>query len=148
MRESQEEGLPMQVEVRRPPASESPSAPEQQAQGLQSPPSVQAAVAPLSLAHGRQLRLTPTGLEIQAPGGGLEVEVLITPEGPVLRLLTPRLAVEGVEDLALRLRSLSVETQTLLKLESGGAAEVSAGLDLDLRAHGELRQNAALIRIN
>lgn len=148
MMESLEESLPVQEEATRPKASAPPQASEEQAAVLQSAPREQAVVGPLSLAHGRQLRLTPAGLEIHAPGGRLEVEVLITPEGPVLRLLTPRLAVEGVEDLALRCRSLSVETQTLLKLESAGAAEVSAGLDLDLRAHGELRQNAALIRIN
>lgn len=102
----------------------------------------------LPLAHGRRLRLTESRLEILSPGGGLEVEVRLTAEGPVLRLLTPRLAVEGVEELALRCRSLSVQTQTLLKLESEGALEASAGLDLDLRAEGELRQQAPLIRIN
>lgn len=91
----------------------------------------------LALRDGGRVRLSgaPGGeaLAVVSPDGEVRLEVLLTPEGAVLRLAGPRVAIESPGELSLRCARFEVRAESI-ELGASGDVALEAGRGLDLRA--------------
>ncbi len=72
---------------------------------------------------------------MRSPQGDIEVQILLTNEGPLLRLGGVRLELETIESIALRCKRFEVMAGDMVSLRSGGQIEAKA--ESDMRLNGE-----------
>jgi hypothetical protein len=95
-------------------------------------------------------------LRLVGPGGGQRLEIVVTPQGPVLRL-AGGLRVELAGDLAVDARRVALHGREGLALSSGADASIVAAGDLaaraelgdlSLRANDDVRIDGERVRTN
>jgi phage gp45-like len=79
-------------------------------------------------------------LEIRAPDGAVEVQIVLTESGPVVRLHGARLELAATETVAVDCKRFEVHTSEATKLESDGELRVKTADDVHI--------NGKFIRLN
>jgi hypothetical protein len=70
-------------------------------------------------------------LEVRSPDGEVEVRIVLTPSGPVVRLRGARLELEAAESVDVRCRDFNVRAD-----------------EMRVKTDGDIHMNAAVIRLN
>jgi hypothetical protein len=100
---------------------------------------------------GRSVRVKvgPGGeeLEVRSPQGEVEVQILLTDTGPVVRLRGARLEVESPDVVAVNCRRLEVRAAEDVHLHSDDQVTIT-GRELRMRTEGDIRADGAVIRLN
>lgn len=85
---------------------------------------------PTRLPSGRVVAVRAVGgeeaVEVRSADGLLELRLVLTDAGPVLRLRGVRLEVEASDAVALRCREFAVETTGDIRLRAGGDTHIDA----------------------
>ena len=109
-----------------------------------------AAARSLALRDGGRVRLSaaPGGeaLTVVSGAGDVRLEVLLTPEGAVLRVAGPRVAIESSGDLALRCSRFEVRAESI-DLGATGAVALEAGRGLELRAGHDAAVSGQAVKV-
>ena len=104
------------------------------------------------LPDGRRVVLNWDGDEgeigVRAPSGDLELQIRITPEGPVVQLTGARLELNATDSVSIQTRNLDLHAAERASLTSDDAIELRSAGDTDLNAHGEVRVLASMIHLN
>ena len=107
----------------------------------------------VELASGRQIAVR-TGLvpgteciEIRSPGGELEVSILMTPEGPRLKLRALDIELQAARSLRMRCKTLDVEVEQDARLTAGGDLTERVGGNAVREVEGAARIEAGDIAI-
>lgn len=105
----------------------------------------------VALDRGRRLEITPDAggeiVEIRSPEGELELRIVLTPEGPVLRLEAVKLALSA-DDVAIDCKRLAVNASESADLATAGDMALEAGGDLDTKSTGDTRVVGKCIYLN
>jgi hypothetical protein len=103
------------------------------------------------LPSGRSVVLKVAGdreeLEIRNADGELEVSVVMTADGPLVRVCGGRLELNAVDDVAVRCKRFEVETTESTVLSSAGDLRMT-GSELKVRTIEDIHLNGAFIRLN
>ena len=106
----------------------------------------------LTLRGGRQIRVTAHDdselVEITAPGGEVELRVVITENGPVLRLDSVKLAIHAVESVDVQCKKFSVEAAESIELSSEGELAVESEKELRVTSTDDVRIRGKLVYLN
>src|SRR5689334_3080815 len=115
---------------------------------------IQSTIAPAlerPLPSGRRLvvRVGSEGeeLEVRDRGGELELSVVLTDAGPVVRIRAARIALESPETISVQCRRFEVETSEAVQLRSKGDVEVKAR-EMRVRTEADVHLDGAMIRLN
>ncbi len=104
----------------------------------------------LALRDGGRVRLStePAGetLRVVSAGGEVRLEVLVTPEGAVLRLAGPRVSIEAEGALAVRCASFEVRAEQI-SLGASGEVSLAAGRGLELHAGHDALVSAQAVKV-
>lgn len=87
-------------------------------------------------------------IEVRGPDGALEVEVVITAQGPVVRLSAGRMEITTTEDVDVRCRTFKVEAERGVEVKSGGKLKLASADDTDIEAGGDFRAVGETIWLN
>ena len=79
---------------------------------------------------------------------GVEVTILLSDAGPVVKLQGAQVQLEATEALSLRCKSLTVDTDDDLSLRSGGAITLETQDELRLQSEADMRAVAPMIWLN
>lgn len=97
-----------------------------------------------TLPSGRTLTVRPDALgeaiEVRSASGDLELALVLTPEGPVLKLRGVRLQLDSTESVDLTCKQFNVHTQDGINLTSEG--------EFRLKTQGQSHLDAELIHLN
>lgn len=86
-------------------------------------------------------------LEIRSPEGVLELRVLLTPTGPVLRLEAARIEVQAAEEFRVACGEFHVAAERGLRLQAGEDVQI-AGERMQVRTRDDIRMNGSFVRLN
>jgi uncharacterized protein (DUF2345 family) len=104
----------------------------------------------LALRDGGRVRLStePAGetLRVVSAGGEVRLEVLVTPDGAVLRLAGPRVSIEAEGALALRCASFEVLAEQI-SLGASGDVSLAAGRGLEVHAGHDALVSAQAVNV-
>ena len=101
----------------------------------------------ISLAHGRTMAVRRDELTVTAPDGRVEIELVITADGPVVRVSGARLEMAAVEDVAIRGRRLDVTTTEGIDLRTAGPVAI-IGDELRAKTTRSIHLNGETVRLN
>ena len=88
-------------------------------------------------------------VEVRGPDGSVEVQIVITPQGPVVKLSAGRLEIAPTEDVDISCRTFQVHAEKAVEIESDGKMALRAEDDLDLEAkQGDFRAKGETIWLN
>lgn len=95
------------------------------------------------------VRTTADGeeLEVRVPDGRVEVHIVLTAAGPVVRLTAARLELASADTVAVRCRRFDVDASEGVRLASGGGVEIT-GQELRVRTRDDIHMNGDVIRLN
>ncbi len=95
------------------------------------------------------LRLGAGGeeFEIRSPAGELELRILLTPEGPVLRLEAARIEMQAAEEFHVACGEFQVAAERGLQLQAGEAVQIEADR-MRVRTQDDIRLNGSFVRLN
>jgi hypothetical protein len=103
------------------------------------------------LPSGRHVvvRLTSAGeeLQVRSPDGEVEVSITLCERGPVVRLRAARLELEAADTLALHCRSLEVNAEETIHLNSARDLGLT-GQEMRVQTRGDIHLNGDVIRLN
>jgi hypothetical protein len=86
-------------------------------------------------------------LEIRDAEGEVEVCVILTVEGPVVRVRGGRLELDAVDTIAVRCRRFEVQTAESTELGSAGDVRI-AGRELRVKTQDDIHLNGKFVRLN
>jgi hypothetical protein len=86
-------------------------------------------------------------LEICSPEGALELRVLLTPTGPVLRLEAARIEVQAPEEFRVACGEFHVAAERRLRLQAGEDVQIAAER-MQVRTRDDIRMNGSFVRLN
>jgi hypothetical protein len=86
-------------------------------------------------------------LEVRSPAGDLELRITFDEDGPTVYARATRMALETSDTLALRCRTLEVNTLDGIRLASEGSLQL-AGRDMRVKTAGDIDLNGDVIRLN
>lgn len=86
-------------------------------------------------------------LEVRSPDGMVEVQILLTEQGPVVRLAGARLELESPDSIAVRCRHFEVHSREETTLHSDGAVRLT-GQELRARTQGDIHLDGEYILLN
>lgn len=96
------------------------------------------------LPSGRSVVLKVAGdheaLEVRSPNGEVEVRVVLTAEGAVVKLQAARLELDSADSLAVNCRRFTVNSTEGTDLNSGG--------ELRIKTEGDIHLNGGIIHLN
>jgi len=102
--------------------------------------STESTEAPIRLAHGRTLAVTPDGpnevIEIRASSGTLELRIHMTEEGPMLTLEGVKLAVKAQDSIDMECKRFSVNASESVELASSQELKIKSDGELTIRSEG------------
>jgi hypothetical protein len=108
--------------------------------------------AELPLTGGRTLAVicNDAGEEIQlcAPDGEVEIRIMVTENGPVLRMRAARLEVDGAEDVQFSCQRFAVHTTEATHLTTDGQLRLRSQEQVLIRAAEELDLKGRPVRTN
>lgn len=95
------------------------------------------------------LRLGAEGeeFEIRSPAGELELRILLTPEGPVLRLEAARIEMQAAEEFHVACGEFHVAAERGLHLQAGEEVQIEADR-MRVRTQDDIRLNGSFVRLN
>ena len=106
---------------------------------------------PQLLPTGRTLHLeTSQGqavMVIRAPDSRIEVEILLTEAGPVVRLQAAALELVTTDEMAIRCQRLQVDAQERIELATSGSLQVHAE-EMRVQTERSIHLNGETIRLN
>ncbi len=109
------------------------------------------AIRERSLPSGRSVVLKATSageeLEVRAPGGTVEVRIVLGDSGPVVHLSGARLELEAPDTVAFHCRRLEVNTEEGTHLNSAGGLHLT-GQEMRVQTTGDIHLNGDVIRLN
>ena len=107
-------------------------------------------VRSLALGDGGRVRIARgsggEALQVVSASGDVRLEVLLTPEGAVLRIAGSRVAIEAEGELALRCARFAVEAETIA-LGASGDVTLEAGRGLGLRAGHDAELSSQAVKL-
>jgi hypothetical protein len=86
-------------------------------------------------------------LEIRDAEGQVEVCVILTGAGPVVRIRGGRLELDAADTVALRCRRFDLQTSESTELSSSGAVRIT-GQELRVKTDHDIHLNGQVIRLN
>ena len=88
-------------------------------------------------------------VEVRGPDGLVEVQIVITPQGPVVKLTAGRLEIATTEDVDISCRTFKVHAAKAVEIESEGKMALRSEDDLDLEAkQGDFRAKGETVWLN
>lgn len=87
-------------------------------------------------------------VQIRAPEGDVQLRIVLTPEGPVIRLSQASLELDALHTVRTRCQRFEVEAQERIQLQAGQALDLHSDKTMHLDASGELVATSELIRLN
>jgi hypothetical protein len=111
---------------------------------------VQERSTPLRSGHRVLIRNGPgaQAIEVRGPDGTLQVEVIVTDQGPVVRLTAGRMEIATTEDVDVQCRTFKVHAERGVEIESGDKLLLKSADDTDIEAGGDLRAKGETIWLN
>jgi hypothetical protein len=117
-----------------------------------SPSCAMAAPRELPLAAGRTVLVVHRNgneeVQLRSRDGALEVRIVLTEQGPVVRLQAGRLEIETPEEIDLKCRKFSLQTQEGTHLSSDGEIRVNAAKPIVMRSRQEMDLKGRPFRVN
>ncbi len=101
----------------------------------------------LALAHERSMTLTDHRLIIANADGEMELEILLTGEGPVVRVRAAELAIESSGRVSVDCERFEVHAREAIRLASDGDLEASVAGDATLKAAGHALWEGRSVRV-
>jgi hypothetical protein len=86
-------------------------------------------------------------MEVRSPSGEVEVHIVLTENGPVVRLRGARLELESPETVAVSCKRFEVQTSEKTELHSAGEVQVT-GQEMRVKTEGDIHLNGDYIRLN
>lgn len=86
-------------------------------------------------------------LEVRSPEGTVEVQIVLTEQGPVVRLQGARLELAGTDTVAVDCKRFEVNTTEATELKSEGNVQVT-GNELRVKTEDDIHMNGKFIRLN
>ncbi len=86
-------------------------------------------------------------MEVRSPSGEVEVHIVLTENGPVVRLRGARLELESPETIAVNCKRFEVQTSEKTELHSAGEVQVT-GQEMRVKTEGDIHLNGDYIRLN
>jgi hypothetical protein len=122
-----------------------------QSDGELIPTDVEPAAFERPLPSGRTLvvRVGADGeeVEVRDRAGALELSIILTPEGPMVRIKAARIELESPETISVQCRRFEVETTEAIQLQSRGTMRVDAQ-EMHLKTESDIHLDGAMIRLN
>jgi hypothetical protein len=107
---------------------------------------------PALLRSGRRVSLVTSNhseeLRVVGPDGTVELAVILTPEGPVLRLRGARLEIDSTDSIAVRCRSFELQTEGALSLQAGGDLALSTAREIHAKSMGQTFIDGDYVNLN
>ena len=116
---------------------------------------------PLQLAHQFAEHTLPDGrkvvlnwendegdLILTAPSGDLELQVRITPDGPVLQLSGARVELRATESVSIQTKTLDLNASERATIQSAQSVQLLSDGDTEVTAEGDVRVLGAMIHLN
>lgn len=104
------------------------------------------------LPSGRQVAVRVDGdreqLVLVSPDGHVELQVVLTAEGPVLKLPAARVCLEGADTVALSGKRLELKADEDICMEAGGAIDLKSGGDARVTSESEVHVLGSFIYLN
>jgi hypothetical protein len=104
------------------------------------------------LPSGRQLAIRVDGdreqLVLVGLDGAVELQVVLTEDGPVLRMPSARVELAGADELHLAARRLHLQGEESVKVSSGGTVEVDSVGETKFTAEDDMHLKGKIIYIN
>jgi hypothetical protein len=104
------------------------------------------------LPSGRQLAIRIDGdreqLVLVGLDGAVELQVVLTEDGPVLRMPTARVELAGADELHLAARRLHLQGEESVKVSSGGTVEVDSVGETNFTAEDDMHLKGKIIYLN
>lgn len=105
-----------------------------------------------TLPSGRTLRLiTANGHEellLEAPNGELELRILLTEDGPVLKLSAAKLELEATDSISMKCRNLDISASESATLTSDGTLSINSSDELTVNSEDHVRVTGKIIHLN
>ncbi|MCZ2342112.1 MAG: hypothetical protein LC104_10000 [Bacteroidales bacterium] len=103
------------------------------------------------LNNGRRLVLESDGtadyLRVLSPDGQIEIDMMITADGPIVRVRAARLEIAATEEMSLRSQQLTLDASAGIALRSAGPVRIT-GEELRVRTEQSIHLNGATVRLN
>jgi len=103
------------------------------------------------LPSGRQVAIRVDGereqLVLVGLDGSVELQVVLTSDGPVLRMPTVRIALDGAEELSLEARRLRLRGTEEITV-AGGEVHLESRADTRMKADGEVHVEGTMVYLN
>ncbi len=104
------------------------------------------------LPSGRQISIRTDAereeLVLVGRDGAVELQVILTDEGPVLRMPVARISLRGADQLDLSARQVRIRATEDMQLEAGGRIDLRSEADTAITAEGDVRVVGAVIHLN
>ena len=104
------------------------------------------------LPSGRQVAIRVDGdkeqLVLVGLDGAVELQVVFTAEGPVLRMPAARIALQGADELSLGARKLRLQAEEDITVKSGGTVHMSSTGQTRVMADEEVQIEGSFIYLN
>lgn len=107
---------------------------------------------PAHLRSGRRISVVTSTeaeeLRILGPDGDIELSVVLTADGPLLRFRGARLEIDSTGGIAVRCRSFELHAEENLDLQAGAELRLASGGDTHARAAGQTFIDADYVNLN
>ena len=104
------------------------------------------------LPSGRQLAIQVDGdreqLVLVGLDGAVELQVVLSEDGPVLRMPTARVELAGAEELLLAARRLHLKGEESVQVSSGGNLDLNSVGETSLTAEEDMHVKGKIIYLN
>lgn len=111
-----------------------------------------AGAAPIPLRAGRTLSVRDDAgsdlVEVRGADGGIEVRILLTDKGPVLRLEAVRLSLKAADAVDVEAPRVRIQTTDALSLSSEGGIDIAGDAEVEVTAGGDVRVVGSMIYLN
>ena len=87
-------------------------------------------------------------LTLTAPSGDLELQVRITPDGPVLQLSGARVELRATESVSIQAKTLDFNASKRATIQSDETIQLLSTGDTEVTADGDVRVLGAMIHLN
>ena len=87
-------------------------------------------------------------VQLRAPEGDVQLRIVLTPEGPVIRLSHASLEIEALDTVRTRCQRFEVDARESVQVHAGQALALHSDKDMHLNATGEIVAVSELIRLN
>jgi len=105
-----------------------------------------------TLPSGRTLRLiTDNGHEellLEAPNGELELRILLTEDGPLLKLSAAKLELEATDSISMKCKNFEVAATESASLASEGGLSLNSTDELTVNSDDDVRVTGKIIHLN